>query len=96
MKWRGDNPANNFPQYDGGCGGREELQTWVRGAGIDIPISTNNESFPLGSAGGGGGGASKEEDRRRDGWMDGWMLGGFAVATHVGLHTKGNIPVYWH
>ena len=29
-----------------------ELQTWVRGAGIDIPISANNESFPLGSEGG--------------------------------------------
>lgn len=45
MEWRGD----NFPQYDGG---EKNIQTWVRSAGIDIPISANNESFPLGSQAG--------------------------------------------
>lgn len=31
--------------------GEENIQTWVRGIRIDILISANNESFPLGSQG---------------------------------------------
>lgn len=87
-----------------------ELQTWVRGAGIDIPISANNESFPLGSEGGlgkeDGRGEWEKGDRRGEERRERW--GCCFTATHIdctgnlsfflfstGLQRMGNIPIHW-
>lgn len=57
--------TNHFPNKNG-----RERQTWVRGDGIDIPISANNESFPLRSEERG----CREKDQRM-GEKGGWMMG---------------------
>lgn len=79
-EWRGDNPTNHFPNMTG-----EELQTWVRGAGIDSPISANNESFPLGSEGGLGRETGEESGRRG---IDAGKKRGGAAAAASPPHTE--------
>lgn len=60
--------TNHFPNKNG-----RERQTWVRGVRIDIPISANNESFPLRSEEVCvcvGGGVGKGPEKGRKGGMD--------------------------
>lgn len=56
--------TNHFPNKNG-----RERQTWVRGARIDIPISVNNESFPLRSEERGCRERTIEGEKRGDGWV---------------------------
>lgn len=70
--------TNHFTNVNGG-----ERQTWVRGAGIDIPISANNESFPFRSEVKGEQG--KEPENRRKWGMDEGKKGG--AATMEGYHS---------
>lgn len=56
---RGDNPANHFLNMTG-----ENYKLGSGARGIDIPISANNESFPLESEGGLGRKAGEESGRR--------------------------------